>query len=73
MQIADVMERSLVTVGPEQDADEAVAQMAENQLRRLPVVDRNGVLVGIVAQADLARLLPEQVVGNVVEAISESG
>ena len=72
MQIADVMEPALVTVDAEQSTDDAVARMAEYQLRRLPVVDKDGVIVGIVAQADLARQLPDQVVGNVVEAISES-
>ena len=44
--------------------------MARHQVRRLPVVE-NGKLVGIVAQADIARTENEKKTGELVEAISE--
>jgi CBS-domain-containing membrane protein len=47
--------------------------MAEKQVRRVPVVDKRGCCVGIIAQADLAlneRAASERVVGQVVEQIS---
>jgi CBS domain-containing protein len=44
--------------------------MAKYQVRRLPVIDGHK-LVGIVAQADVAESLPHEVVGQVLEEISE--
>jgi CBS domain-containing protein len=43
--------------------------MAEHQMRRLPVIDGKR-LVGIVSQADIARNIDEEKVGDLVEAIS---
>jgi CBS domain-containing protein len=57
-----------VTIGPAADVDEVLHLMAENQIRRLPVID-NQQVVGMISEADLARNLPEQAVGQFVEAI----
>ena len=43
--------------------------MTEHGVRRLPVIDGTE-LVGIVSQADVAKNLPEDKVGDLVEAIS---
>jgi CBS domain-containing protein len=43
--------------------------MSEHAIRRLPVIDGHD-LVGIVSQADIARELPEEKIGDLVEAIS---
>ena len=61
-----------VTIGPEQDLDEALRLMAQHQVRRLPVVEEDGRLVGIVAQADVARHGEDRETGQVVEQISQS-
>jgi CBS-domain-containing membrane protein len=45
--------------------------MARRQLRRLVVVDENGAVMGVVAQADLALHAPAQQTGQVVKEISE--
>jgi CBS domain-containing protein len=58
----------LIAIGPAADADEVLHLMAENQIRRLPVIDNQRV-VGMISEADLARNLPEQAVGQFVEAI----
>jgi CBS domain-containing protein len=58
-----------VTVEPDQDLDEALKLMARHQVRRLPVIE-DGRLVGVVAQADLAREGDERQVGETVEQIS---
>lgn len=47
----------LQTVGPDADVTEVVRKMEEAQVRRIPVVNADGVLLGIIAQADLATKL----------------
>ena len=59
-----------VTIGADDSIDEALRTMAEHQVRRLPVIDGHE-LVGIVAQADIARNIDEEKVGDLVEAISQ--
>lgn len=58
----------LHTVEVGADIGEALAIMEQYQVRRLPVTE-NGMLVGIITEADLARHLPEQTVGEFVEAV----
>ena len=58
-----------VTIGADDSIDEALATMKEHQVRRLPVIDGHD-LVGIVSQADVARNVDEEKVGDLVEAIS---
>lgn len=67
----EIASRELVTVDPEQGIDEAARLMARHQLRRVPVVEEDGRLVGIVAQADVAQLGDDSLTGEVVERISE--
>jgi CBS domain-containing protein len=69
--VRDVASTRLVTVDPDQDLDEALRLMAKNQVRRLPVVEEDGKLVGIVAQADVARHTSDEKTGEVVEQISK--
>jgi len=59
-----------VTIGAEDSAEETLRTMAKHQVRRLPVIDGHQ-LVGIVAQADVARALPDRKVGDVLGDISE--
>jgi CBS domain-containing protein len=68
--VEDVYSRDLISVEPDQDLDEALQLMARHQVRRLPVVE-NDRLIGIVAQADIARAENEKKTGQLVEAISE--
>jgi CBS domain-containing protein len=65
--VEEVASQNVVTIDPQQDLDEALRLMAQHQLRRLPVVEEDGKLVGIVAQADVARLPDAQRPGGVVE------
>jgi CBS domain-containing protein len=58
-----------VTIGADDSIEEALRTMADHQVRRLPVIDGQE-LVGIVAQADIARNYDEEKVGDLVEAIS---
>jgi CBS domain-containing protein len=72
-QVRAVASKQLVTLDPQQDLDEALRLMAKHQVRRLPVVEEDGRLVGVVAQADIARLGDAVATGEVVEEISEAG
>jgi CBS domain-containing protein len=69
--VRDVATTNLVTVDPDQGLDEALRLMAKNQVRRLPVVEEDGKLAGVVAQADVARHASDQQTGEVVEEISK--
>ncbi|WP_385927083.1 CBS domain-containing protein [Tenggerimyces flavus] len=60
-----------VTIGADDGVEDALRIMTEHQVRRLPVIDGHE-LVGMLAQADIARAMPEQATGAVVEGISES-
>jgi CBS domain-containing protein len=59
-----------VTIGADDSAEEALRTMARYQVRRLPVIDGHR-LVGMLAQADVARSLPEEKVGELLAEISE--
>jgi CBS domain-containing protein len=67
----EIASRDLVTVDPQQNLDEALKLMAKHQVRRLPVVEEDGRLVGILAQADVAEHASAQRTGKVVEEISK--
>jgi CBS domain-containing protein len=67
----DVASRDLVTIDPQQDLDEALRLMAQHQVRRLPVVEEDGKLVGVVAQADIATHASDERTGEMVEEISK--
>ena len=60
--IMEVATRDVISCSPDDALGFAERLMQENRVRRLPVVDRNGALVGIIAQADMAR-----------EAVNEEG
>jgi CBS domain-containing protein len=69
--VSEIAANNLVTIDPQQDLDEALRLMAQHQVRRLPVVKEDGKLVGILAQADVARHADPARTGEVVEEISE--
>lgn len=69
--VDSVMSSNPVTVRQDDDIEEAMKMMAEYQVRRIPVVDSEDRVVGIIAQADLARLGEDQQVGDLVEEISQ--
>jgi CBS domain-containing protein len=72
--VRDLMTPDPVTCVPEDEVEDLRQVMIEQMVRRVPVVDADGVLVGIVAQADIAReegAASDREVGRIVEAISE--
>jgi CBS domain-containing protein len=69
--VREVASTRLVTVDPQQDLDDALKLMARNQVRRLPVVEEDGRLIGVVSQGDVAREAKDKQTGELVEEISK--
>jgi CBS domain-containing protein len=72
--VREVMTPDPITCVTEDEVEDLRQVMIEQQVRRVPVVDTDGRLVGIVAQADIARedgAASDREVGRIVEAISE--
>jgi CBS domain-containing protein len=68
--VSEVCTEDPVTAEPGEALGEALQRMAKEQVRRLPVVS-DGRLVGILAQADIARAAGVESTGKLVEEISE--
>jgi CBS domain-containing protein len=68
--VLEIASTDLVTIDPQQNLDEALRLMAKHQVRRLPVVEEDGRLVGVLAQADVAKEGDDRKTGEVVEQIS---
>jgi CBS domain-containing protein len=71
MKVQDYAGDEVVTIGADDSIEEALATMSRAGVRRLPVIDGHD-LVGMISQADIARNLPEEKVGDLVEAISSA-
>jgi CBS domain-containing protein len=68
--VGEIASTDVVTIEPDRALDEALELMAKHRVRRLPVVE-DGRLVGVLAQADVAREGDEKDVGHAVEEISK--
>ena len=72
MPVREVASREHVRVNAYDDLSSALHSMASLQVRRLPVVDDDGRLVGILAQADVAREAKDKDSGQMLQDISQS-
>ena len=72
--VRDVMSGGVRTCSPNDTIEQVMALMGEEQVRRVPVVDERGSLVGVVSQADLVRKASDRAaVERTVEQISQPG
>jgi CBS domain-containing protein len=69
--VRQLASKDVVTIDPQQSLEEAARLMAEHQIRRLPVVEEDGRLVGMLAQADVAAAGHDTLTGDVVQKISQ--
>jgi CBS domain-containing protein len=70
--VRDVMTKDVVTCRADDEVEDTLQAMSTNQLRRILVVDENDMLVGIIAQADIATRMNEpEKTGEVVKEISQ--
>lgn len=67
----DAMSEGAVTIAPDADLEECLDLMEENQLRRIIVVDVDGAVVGMVAQADIVEWASDEEAGELIQEISE--
>jgi CBS domain-containing protein len=67
---ADVMTSPAVTIGGDDDVDEVIRVMETQQIRRVPVVNQNGEICGIVSVADIARQESRKETGELVREVS---
>ena len=69
--VDEVMTLQPISCREDESTQKALQLMADHQVRRIPIIDADARLVGIVAQADVARTEDEEDVGRMVEQISE--
>ncbi|MEJ8553779.1 CBS domain-containing protein [Tepidibacter sp. Z1-5] len=71
--VGNIMSRNIVSVNSDTDAHEAAELMAQNQIRRLPVVENNKI-VGILSLGDLANVnIHVNEAGDALSSISKPG
>jgi CBS domain-containing protein len=71
--VRDLMTDDLVVVRLDEDCEEAANKMSEAQVRRLPVVDEQERLCGIVSLGDLARETDSETAEQALEGVSQPG
>jgi CBS domain-containing protein len=70
--VREAMTANPISCREDDDVKDAMAAMSERQVRRMPVVDGEGRVIGIIAQADVAtRMGQDRDTGQMVESISE--
>ncbi|MEP6902919.1 MAG: CBS domain-containing protein [Actinomycetota bacterium] len=67
----DLMTCEIVTVTPEMSVEECCNLMERKQIRRVAVIDQNGMLCGMVAQADIAKHASNEKTAEVVQEVSK--
>jgi CBS domain-containing protein len=67
---SDCMSRPAVTINVNADVEDCIDLMERHQIRRLMAVDDNGRLAGVIAVADIARVLPQNRSGEVMHEVS---
>jgi CBS domain-containing protein len=72
MKVADIMQTSVETIGPDDTVADAVTTIAEQHVSGLPVVDQRRHLIGVISSTDVLQLLSEvtdpERRGNILES-----
>jgi CBS domain-containing protein len=71
--VRDLMTGDLVIVRVDDDVEDAAAKMSEAQVRRLPVIDEDDKLCGIVSLGDLARETDSESAHEALEGVTQPG
>lgn len=71
--VRELMTDDIICVRDDDDVEDAASKMSRAQVRRLPVIDDDHRLCGIVSLGDLSRDADENVAGEALEGVSEPG
>src|SRR5918996_3781602 len=71
IQVAECMSSPCVMVTPETSLEECCRVLEQHRIRRVPVVDEQGYLCGMVSQADIAKCAPNEQTAEVVKEVSQ--
>ena len=58
--VGDIMSSPAITIGPEGDIKEVAKVLDERRIKRLPVVDAEGKLAGIISREDIVRMMGKE-------------
>ena len=67
---ARVMTTPVLTIGPDESVEQAVELMEENSLHHLPVIAKDGRVLGMIAQSDLGRRMTNREFGELARQTS---
>jgi CBS domain-containing protein len=71
--VRELMTNDLVIVRIDDDVEDAATKMSEAQVRRLPVIDEDERLCGIVSLGDLSRETDEETASQALEGVTQPG
>ena len=71
--VRELMSDDIICAREDDDVDDVASRMSEAQVRRLPVIDENERLCGIVSLGDLSREADEDAANEALEGVSEPG
>jgi len=71
--VSELMTDEIICVREDDDVEEVATKMSEAQVRRLPVIDANEKLCGIVSLGDLSRETDDETAHQALEGVSASG
>jgi CBS domain-containing protein len=71
--VRELMTNDVVSVRLDEDCEEVASKMSEAQVRRLPVIDEQQRLCGIVSLGDLARETDNETAEQALEGVSQPG
>ena len=71
--VRELMTDEIICVREDDDVEEVATKMSQAQVRRLPVIDANEKLCGIVSLGDLSRETDDETAHHALEGVSASG
>ena len=71
--VRELMTNDIICARDDDDVDDVASRMSEAQVRRLPVIDDDQRLCGIVSLGDLSRDADEDIASEALEGVSEPG
>lgn len=64
MKVSEIMTKDVHSIGPDEELRNAIRKMVTNGINRLPVIDENGKLVGIITRGDILKGIAEESKNN---------